>query len=113
MAYCIAFSADGATDVTRRYVRNEAREGLDRTRAPEEVLLWIVDEIRQMRRQNMSEEQKRQLVIEDEREDQELRSYIMQNIALEVARQLPELVLLPLLLLQQLVLLRRLRRKSY
>jgi peptide-N4-(N-acetyl-beta-glucosaminyl)asparagine amidase len=88
MAYCIAFSTDGATDVTRRYVRN-SRHGLDRTKAPEEVLLWITDEIRRMRRESLSKEEKRRLVIEDEREEQELRGYVAQAIALEVTHLLP------------------------
>ena len=89
MAYCVAFSIDGATDVTRRYVRNHARHGLDRTKAPEEVLIWITDEIRRMRRENMPKEERRRLVIEDQREEQELRSYVARAIAAEVTNLLP------------------------
>lgn len=89
MAYCVAFSMDGATDVTRRYVRNAARQGLDRTRAPEEVVLWITDEIRRMRRANLSKHERMRLIKEDEREEQELRGYVAQAIAAEVTSMLP------------------------
>lgn len=89
MAYCIAFSIDGATDVTRRYVRNPAKHGLDRTKAPEEVLIWIIDEIRRMRRENLSKEERRRLVMEDVREEEELRGYVAEAIAAEVTSMLP------------------------
>ncbi|KAI9888043.1 MAG: peptide-N4-(N-acetyl-beta- glucosaminyl)asparagine amidase [Watsoniomyces obsoletus] len=89
IAYCIAFSIDGATDVTRRYVRNTSKHGLDRTKAPEEVVIWITDEIRRMRRENMPKEERRRLVMEDAREEEELRGYVAQAIALEVTHLLP------------------------
>lgn len=89
LAYCIAFSADGATDVTRRYVRNPLLHGLDRTRCPEEVLLWIMQEIRRMRRDNTSKEDRRRLMREDDREEKELRAYVMQNLAQEISQSIP------------------------
>ncbi|KAI9715236.1 MAG: hypothetical protein M1812_006046 [Candelaria pacifica] len=89
MAYCVAFSIDGATDVTRRYVRNPTRYGLDRTKAPEGVLLWITDEIRRMRRDNLSKDERRRLVKEDEREEKELQAYAAQALAVEVTNMLP------------------------
>lgn len=79
MAYAIAFSTDGATDVSSRYIR-KAEYALERSRCPEAVLLYIVDEIRTIRRQNMSSEQKLQLKKEDTREKRELQGYAIASI---------------------------------
>ncbi|KAH0536988.1 peptide-N4-(N-acetyl-beta- glucosaminyl)asparagine amidase [Glutinoglossum americanum] len=89
MAYCIAFSNEGATDVTRRYVRNPSSNALPRTRCPEEVALWAINEIRRLRRENMPKEDKRRLFKEDEREERELRGFVAQAIAAEVTNMLP------------------------
>ncbi|KIW96667.1 uncharacterized protein Z519_02058 [Cladophialophora bantiana CBS 173.52] len=88
IAYCIAFSNDGATDVTRRYVRN-SRYHLPRTRCPEEVLLWIMHEIRKIRRENMDKHVRNQLMREDEREERELRSYVAQSLASDMINSMP------------------------
>jgi peptide-N4-(N-acetyl-beta-glucosaminyl)asparagine amidase len=89
MAYCIAFSIDGATDVTRRYVRSAARHGLSRTRAPEEVVLWVIHEIRRMRREKLPKDEVRRLMKEDEREERELRGYMIQSITAEINNLMP------------------------
>ena len=86
MAYCIAFSNYGATDVTRRYVRNPALHGLGRTRCPEEVLLYIMHEIRKQRRENLDKSVQNSLRHDDEREDRELRRFIAAALTAEMMK---------------------------
>ncbi|KAK6347225.1 Peptide-N(4)-(N-acetyl-beta- glucosaminyl)asparagine amidase [Orbilia brochopaga] len=85
IGYCVAFSHDGgAADVTRRYVRNPRLHGSPRTRCPEEVLLFIIDEIKDKRRKNLSDEDKKRLMMEDRREEQEFKEYVAAVLAAEV-----------------------------
>ncbi|KAJ5888282.1 hypothetical protein N7495_008323, partial [Penicillium taxi] len=89
ISYCIAFSIEGATDVTRRYVRNFARNGKPRTRAPEEVVLWSICEVRRKRRENMSKSDHARLIKEDEREERELQGYTASALATEMKNLFP------------------------
>lgn len=89
LSYCIAFSADGCQDVTRRYVRNPTDHALPRNRCPEGVLLHILGEIRSMRRRDMDKKERFRLNAEDMKEDADLRKMIIEALALNVSRILP------------------------
>lgn len=89
LSYCIAFSIDGATDVTRRYVRNAAKHGAERNRVGEDVLLFAIFEIRRMRREKLSEQDQRRLRKEDEREERELRMFTTSALAAEITHLFP------------------------
>ena len=90
MSYCIAFSTDGATDVTRRYVRNHTAHGADRNKCPEEVQAHIMAEIKHMRRENITlKDDRKKLLIEDEMEERELRAYVIKSLAAEIGKMMP------------------------
>lgn len=73
-------------DVTRRYVRDPAKHAAERNRTSEAVVLHIVDEIRVMRRRDMSKQDKFRLQGEDIREAKELRGHVISSIAYEVSK---------------------------
>lgn len=88
-AYCIAFSSEGATDVTRRYVRSPVIHGKPRTKCPEEVLLWIMYEIRKLRRDGMNKPEQQNLRWDDEREEKELQSFVATSVTQEMLKSMP------------------------
>ena len=89
MAYCIAFSRDGATDVTRRYCRNSVRYGLERNKCSESCLLYILGEIRRDRRKTMPKDERFELEKQDTQERDELHGYQVATITSEVANLRP------------------------
>lgn len=86
LAYCIAFSADGCQDVTRRYVRDPIAHALPRQRATEAQLQHILLEIKALRRRDIDKQDRFRLNAEEMREDAELRKMIIETLARNVAR---------------------------
>ncbi|KAG0127803.1 hypothetical protein HOY82DRAFT_61364 [Tuber indicum] len=85
MAYCIAFSHDGVTDVTRRYVRLQ-KYALPRTKCPEAVLVHILNEIRTTRRERLNPSDIKRLEKEDYLEEIEFRRFEWQALEAEATK---------------------------
>ncbi|KAK9368857.1 hypothetical protein V1509DRAFT_563949 [Lipomyces kononenkoae] len=88
MSYAIAFSADGATDVSRRYIRTEGGQ-LPRNRIPESELVVILQAITRERRTVLSAGEKADLECEDNAEKLELDSYVSQSTPISTAELRP------------------------
>ena len=86
IAYCIAFSADGAADVTNRYCRSPMKHGAERKRISESALLYVLDEICQMRRRDRNKDERFKLAHEDAREMRELRHYYFSTLTSDLAK---------------------------
>ena len=80
LSYCIAFSVDGATDVTRRYVRDPSKYGRRQGPISEEALIETTRFIRSQRREKLSNRDKIHLIKEDLREEKELQMYVVQKL---------------------------------
>ncbi|OAL46502.1 hypothetical protein IQ07DRAFT_481935, partial [Pyrenochaeta sp. DS3sAY3a] len=76
LSYCIAFSVDGAVDVTLRYVRL-AEHAAPRTRSSMIELLRILDGICTLRRKSLDEEERYKLERENSRERNEFVLFIV------------------------------------
>lgn len=87
LSYCIAFSVDGAVDVTIRYVRS-CRFRAPRNRCSESELLHILEEITLERREKMSQNDRFRLRQEQEREIKELRGYLTAGLVNDVFKDL-------------------------
>lgn len=84
MVYVIAFSVDGATDITRRYVtRMSSFRENPRKRCSEEVLAYILKEIKTLRRREFSAEYTARLEKEDRREERELNAFVISSLTTE------------------------------
>jgi peptide-N4-(N-acetyl-beta-glucosaminyl)asparagine amidase len=57
-----------------------AEYSLQRTKYPDGVLLHIINEIRDLRRANMSRDERLHLEREDDREDKELEGYLVASV---------------------------------
>jgi peptide-N4-(N-acetyl-beta-glucosaminyl)asparagine amidase len=83
LSYCIAFSLDGAEDVTRRYVRHP-KYAAERNRSSESELLYIVGEIRDMRLETVSKVDRMRLNADRLAEQKELRRYVISTLVSEL-----------------------------
>ncbi|KAI1427569.1 hypothetical protein F5Y12DRAFT_712103 [Xylaria sp. FL1777] len=74
LSYCIAFSTEGAVDVTRRYVRQE-KLLKPRDRCSELTLFYMLKKITAERRDKLSKETQERLRLGDAAEQEELQTF--------------------------------------
>ncbi|KAI0536202.1 hypothetical protein GGR58DRAFT_476173 [Xylaria digitata] len=79
LSYCIAFSTEGAVDVTRRYVRQE-RLLRSRNRCSELTLFYMLKKITAERRSELSKQDRERLQLEDAVERKELQTFHVLSI---------------------------------
>ncbi|TGJ79141.1 hypothetical protein E0Z10_g9624 [Xylaria hypoxylon] len=83
LSYCIAFSTEGAVDVTRRYVRKE-KLLKPRNRCSELTLFYILKKITAERRNELSKEDQERLRLGDAAEQKELQTFHVLSITREL-----------------------------
>lgn len=88
MSYCFGFSASGAQDVTRRYVREEG-QALPRNKAPEDVVKAAIEAVNRRMRLGIDEETMRQYKTEDEAEEVELKGYVEKVVPTKTEEEFP------------------------
>jgi hypothetical protein len=87
LSYCIAFSVDGATDVTPRYVRQREHHS-DRKRVPEGVLAHILESITKQRRSQSTTKDPAKMRAEDQREVRELQHEVVFGLTTKLCSEL-------------------------
>lgn len=63
---------------------------MGRTKAPEEVLMWIMNDIRRSLREDTAKTDRKKLFNEDQREEEELFNYVLQAIAAAIPNRRPK-----------------------
>ena len=87
LSYCIAFSTEGANDVTRRYVREE-KMLKPRNRCSELALFYMLKKITTERRDRLSQEDQERLRVEDAVEQEELQTFRVLSVTKELLASL-------------------------
>ncbi|KAI0905896.1 hypothetical protein F4823DRAFT_111541 [Ustulina deusta] len=83
LSYCIAFSTEGAVDVTRRYVREE-KLLKPRNRCSELTLFYMLKRITAERREKLSKEVQERLRLGDAAEQKELQTFRVLSVTREL-----------------------------
>ncbi|KAI1363212.1 hypothetical protein F5Y08DRAFT_250231 [Xylaria arbuscula] len=87
LSYCIAFSTEGATDVTRRYVREE-KKLKPRNKSSELALFYMLKKITTERRDKLSKEDRERLRLGDTTEQEELQTFRVLSVSKELIASL-------------------------